>query len=552
MATLNIEARTAGMQQTQDAFDKLSAAEQKAVVAGSALGKQLDSHKRHKDVFAEMGKGVLQFAGALGIATSAQGLLSAGIGKIREEYERLVALQKAAATTQQTFGEAMGGLLANNPLENKAFFERARAFALREGAVLGAAGPAMTIQGLTALRGAVPEGTEAQQEAAMKAAIRQALIDPSTNLGQFATAALKIQLGAGIGGQQAANVLGVYGARAGGDIATLAGTIPALAASAGPRAPLSDILALHAFGTTVTGDTTGEKTSRAVRQMVSDLATKDLRVGGRAMRFKSGNVIDRLQEGIAAIAAGQYGDPEKALVAFAEQLGEGEELKSIVKGVAKGGATFADTRRFMRGAAGGTEDLQAQLLAIKGQLGPGKSQEAIKTAEGERSVAELFDAQAEWERAGQRVQNLRDRLGMDGLGPIPGKGVWGWLARTGGLAPGPQERAAVSGVLQELLVGAGATSEQAARVEAVFRGGGMDAALGEFARAGLVSPAGGINRAESEALRMAGVTDEQLERMGRLWADGAQQAFVDAFREIVTPLIGGPRPVPVNAGEVAP
>lgn len=554
-------------------FDKLTrelAAAKEAHKAARAEAKALkDTHDQMATggALAKMAKDAGAFALGLVGANSAASVAQKIIAAAKEDFRQLADMQRGAANAQQTLVDAGGQFIANNPELTPAQVADWMKFAEDQGAQLGAGGAVRVVQAATALRNRTPGMTEEAQRAALEVGVKEARLDPATNIATFAAATLKIQESLGVSMQQAANTLSMFGARAGGDVATLAdevGKLKATAATTGT--PLDKVLSLFGFLTAEGDDPTGKETSTVLRTLLARVNTRELQLGGRRVQFAEGmDAADKLEDVITRIQGGAFGDPQKAFVELTGELGrQSASMLSAVGLIGTAPQRLAETKAMVAEAGTTDVDLQARQLATKAVVfAPAASQARTKAAGGQAERAMTADEiGAEWERVRERMGAVEGKPGFLQQYGITTGFDWGKDAREMmGMYSGQnpleweqaERRRLLGGKLRGMLPtgasgyasapGAGVSATEAAAANP-FAGMTEEEMLRAALARGAVSMEGGLSTAEKAVLNEVGMSAETMTRLNQMWLDGLTKEVVPAFAEALRAAMAAPQPGP--------
>lgn len=493
--------------------------------------------------WSEVGKNILGVAGALVGVGGVTGAIQKVVEETRKAIAEIRAMEAGAARQQRAALLTVQGFIANNPQLDDSAARSMIDFARGEGARLGGAdGMQKVLGGLTALRSGTPGAGDAEQLAAMRLAVDQAKVYENTDMGSFATAVLKISQSRDIGIPQAANVLGMYGARAGGDIATLAGQIAPLSALPGVSGSgLTEIMGLHGFLTGQMGDTTGEGTTTNVSNLLARIATREVEIGGRKVGMESEGGVDRLLEITGRIRGGDFGDQKAALTELTRSLGrESASAVTALSHIMEHPDRLRETLKMMRDAETMEGSFaQEQFGRIGRIVGYQTAIEGTRLQAGRRGAAEERDIQGSaMAEAEDRLGEFDSEMGMTSAFDV-GRLGRRWMA--GNMTPAEFERAERLRRLRRGVRGriggdpyaeeyvdplAGADSEGEILLRGLYGGG--------------VNAAGGLDRLEQNMLRAGGADAETIERLQRMWLDGQKQAFREALGELLTALRTSP------------
>lgn len=537
MATIIVKAQTKGVSDAIKAFDQLTKAEQKAVFQGAELGKTIGkSTKKGSDGIKNMTKNALAFAtGMIGV-NSASAIFSKIIATAKGDFEQLLRFQRSALSTQQSFNDAVGSLISNNPTgltqQQLLSFQD---FAKQRGAILGKGGATRVIQGLTALRSGVPGLTDEQQRGALQKGITQAEIDPSTNIGSFAVGVAKLDQSLNKGITVATSALTLFGSRAGGDIATLVKQIArVIALTATGAGTTEELLAVTAFGTAALGDPTAERTVTAVGELLGNFQNKPIKIAGKEVTFVGDTGFQKALDFIDRLKSGEFGEDRGRVLA--EVATGGQSGLALLAAIFKDTATQRETLAKIQKSGEGF-DFQTEQLKLKNDtLANAKTIEEQKRAQGQQTISELSDtAGASFEASSEILDSFQETLGVT-------RGQREGLLRQFGPTRTTLERIFGSGddeffqtQRKRIFLGAAAATgrelEVGERTELqrrglrqtlgqVFEEEGENAAFIEAARGGLISATGGLNRFESETLRRIGATESDFLRLRNAESDG--------------------------------
>lgn len=480
-------------------FDKLTrelAAAKEAAKAAKAEAKGMAAELEKASGGGALGK-MAKDAGAF--ALGLMGVNSAGAiaGKIiaaaKEDFAQLVAMQKGAATAQQTMYEATGALARATNLTPKEVDEW-RTFAETHGEQIGKGGAAGIMQARAALGGEMGATPEAVKEQAMARAVTAKAQSPGLDMTQYFTTLMELQDAFAGNVQQADNIL-IARLQSGAKLATVAKNIDvekALAAETG--APLEQVMAMS----TIMGTELGDEGTGTLRRLM--MQGKGGKGGGESSRLKlAAGALKRSEDEIGAMEA-RFAEAGAPGADFAAEIGRTMAVAPGAAGIAKG-----------KQAAGVAE--AAQTADVIG---------------------------AEWERVRERMKSFEAQYGIT-TGFDFTKGGREWAGATGEENPldwERRERAALLGrKLRGITPGEGALASRAApgaglsaeESRQAYQGMTEEQMLREAVGRGAVSPAGGISTVESQALQQVGITPETIQEWNRLFLDGLTQKLAEAF-----------------------
>ncbi|MFH1604526.1 MAG: hypothetical protein ABIH03_11535, partial [Pseudomonadota bacterium] len=496
-------------------------------------------------------------AGALGLTTSAAGLVAKVIQSAKEDFRQLLEMQSAAANSQQTMADAVGKFIGNNPQltpqQVSGYVQYAEAGAQR--GRLGPQGPQTVMAGLTALRGGASDVTDQQQLEAMDRALLQKRLDPSTDLGSYSTAIAKTMKATKLGAAQAHNILGMYGALAGGDIGTLADQVSRLTGvAAGTTTKATDVLAMHAFLTTAMGDKTGEESTTMVASLLGRVGAKDVKMGGKKVKLQGENELEQLMSGLERAGTGEWGDKQKATFALLKQFGRAGAAMTISAAQMQANPEEIQRRRQMiaEGGGPGVDFAQAQ-LATKAEVARGSAGvDESKLIAGRKEQKQLQDtAGANWARMGEDIKSWKATQGIT-TGFDWTMGLRQWQAQRGDTTAGQffesEKQRAAFGAVQSRLGGdffGQGSDVSLAEVRGKMRGlkgKSAEDILRFGATEGAVNPAGGIDSVESSMLQLVGISQQQIDTLNQMrdnaTTEAQKQAYMDAFQAMMDSFSG--------------
>lgn len=532
--------------------------------AGVATGVGRAGARGH-DVFAGWTKGAMGLAMSLTGIHSGVSLVTKAIELARADYEKLVELQKEAATTQQTWGEAVGTFIANNPQLSPKEAKTWTDLAQGTGSVLGAQGPQKVMSAITELRSGTPGASDEQQKDAIKRAVMQARLDPKTNIGEFATGLVKAQQSTGLNATQASNLLGMFGARAGGDIGQLVEHIGKLSGgTAAHGTPLDQVLGLFGFSTAELGDRSGNASVTNVNNLLTRIQTRQLKLNGRNVALEGQTGFDKLMNLMDRIDKGEFGDKQKAIANVSRSLGRGSaETTALLGAILQGRGRLDESVGMIRSAVG-TEDMLQRQIEMRNQLVPGGEQmERGKATAGTTTRAQLLGDEADIARAKEDIAEFKKTLGYRTVFGIGGK-LRGAAASYGMAGTGEQyeqsERLALlkAQAQREMNLSTGGAvgggmagwsgsdadrrryAEAQQRYNAIMGAQNERELLTQVLMQGGVQPGKGISGLEMLALEAGGATQEQLSELG-IKRDAAKKSgdmaeFTKAVQELVAAL----------------
>jgi hypothetical protein len=503
--------------------------------------------KRGAESFAHMAAEAGKFALALAGVGSVESIFHKVVEMARKSIEEMRKLQRDALSTQQTFSDNLGRFVSNNPTLPQNEVDKWKRFALLQGETGVSGGAAGVMYALSDLRGSTAGSSDVDQMAAMGEAVKRRQLDPSTDLAKYSQAVLKIKDDLGVGITEASNVLSIYGERAGGDIAGLAGQVGRLKGLSGVSGGnIKDALALHAFLTTETGDSTGEDSTTTVSNLIARAATRDVELGGKKVRLKGETGLDRVLETIDRINSGEFGDPKDALAAYTRELGRESASAVIALGSLRvAGGKFAETRKLIEAGAAPGADLTAQGLATKAALTP--AFDAMKGAkEGEGSA----DAAAQGNVGGASMAAAD--LTLEAFDKEFGTGAAGTLdiSRfprrlyadffTGSKQFTAQEKMRrARDKVRGLLPGQGGpvpTPETVEALNAIGRSKTPEEVYAVGARYGAVDSETRLSPAEQKMLLSAGAAPKKVAELEKSFEDGMKDAFKQGVSELIMEL----------------
>jgi len=541
MAQLSIGTHSPEMDQLIRKFDDLSKAEQKALLKGSQLGKELDKSGQQAGkgwrTAGDMVKGML---GPLAAATSASGAMAMVVAKIRDHWREIRELQRNSNQQQQNLSGAVGALISNNPQLSAGEIGRMTATGQRLGARLGEGGAVRVLQGLTALRSGTPGVNDAVQMAALEQAVLAAQVSPETDLGSFATAVVKLSGGREDGVTRAANILTTFGSRAGGDIATLAEHIAKLTGVEGiSKTSQEDIISLFGFLTAELGDTTGEATATNVRNLLTRITTKDIKLRNRRVKFQSDTGIERLLEITSRIQAGEFGESERALAQLAQQVGRGAEGISALGKISDPAARarLLESRRIVNAAGTAGGSIISQQLATKEAVMLSESGiQSVRAAQGRRENAlAADDVGAERARARDQVRAFREEMGLTRVNEMMARPGAGLMREVNIRRMTPDEFMASERA--KLIAGEfEARTGIDMRGQVLRRGRRGEDVTDELLRQALPAVsirADGLDLFEQAILRASGASSDRIEQLNQQFLDGFRNEFKAGVAELV-------------------
>jgi len=576
MAELSLQAKTPGVQEAMSALDKLSKAEQKLVLEGSAIGKSVgkSADRGHASLTKMATAAQSVIGGMIGIG-SATGVATLLISKLKAEFEALKAMQDKAAGSQRSWSAELGEFISNNPQLGQAETQRWANMAMDEGQKLEG-GPAQVLKAITEVRSGTPGATDEQQVAAIQRAVLQATTAPQTDIGAYATGIVKTQQilssqGVETTPTQAHNLLAMMGARAGGSIADLVKQVGKLGGGAiGGETPMADVLSLFAFLTGELSDTTGEQTTTTTLNMLTRAKTLKFKMGGREARKIDGSGYDIIMDMLARIDAGEFGDKTLARAQFAKTLGGRTSGAAALAVMASGRSRLEETRGMIGGTLAGTgEDFAAAQYALKGQLlgqtGVGLDRQRVAT--GQLEVLRQVGPGAEWSRMRDRMKMFREATGETGEFDV-GKDFREWSAQNRGRRPVEWEADQYRRLMRKQAFSMSPALAAGARSETVYNpAAGLPSerdkqredrmnrmqTVPEWARyiieQGGVSAEGGLSTPEAFALLQAGGRAEEVQRVAQLDQAGLTEAFRAALADLVQAILARPVP-PGNFGDL--
>jgi hypothetical protein len=499
------------------------------------------------DAFSHMAKEAGAFALGLAGVGSVESIFHKVVEMARKSIEEMRKLQRDALSTQETFAGSLGKFISNNPTLAQGDVAIWAKFAEEQGKTGVGGGAAGVLSALSDLRGSTAGSSDVDQMAAMAEAVKRRRLDPSTDLAKYSQAVIKIKDDLGVGITEASNVLSIYGERAGGDIAGLAGQVGKLKGLSGVSGGnIKDALALHAFLTTETADSTGENSTTTVSNLIARAATRDVELGGKKVRLKGETGLDRVLETIERINSGEFGDPKEALAAYTRELGRESASAVIALGSLRvSGGKFAETRKLIEAGAAPGADLTAQGLATKAALTPayGAMQDAKKAGAAKEAAEQGNVGGASQAAVAKELADYFESFGLiDATDPtIEARR----LAAEMGNTPTSQYRREeklrrVRGAALgrgELAVDSQYASDRAlAGRMAIGEARTPEEILAIAARSGAVDTGTRLDLFEQGALKAAGASPERVAELQGMFEQGLKDAFKQGLSELLMEL----------------
>lgn len=565
MPEVSYEIKGEGFAKLVNEFNQLTKAEQRAAVQASKISGELSKSGRKSGEFRKLARGALEFAGALGAVTSVQQVISAGFQEVQRQVRETINLAKQAQNLGRNLEQGRGQILANDP--NLTAAQRARIDgALRSIAPqLGKQGAQQAGKLFADVRTGTPGASLDQQIAAFRTAARTTALTGVDDLSQLAPQAIanvRIQQALGKQGLQAdgttaQNLLLTGGARAGIDTGQVAKNLLPLIGAEG--ATVAQKTALLGFGTAETG-LGGERIGTAIQSLLQRLARPEFKDGATGTSFtlqgdtqfgKLTNFLDRVQGGQLDRAAAQ-----RALA------GDDAGKNALLNALFANRGTFNETLGLASGSLAGGRNLQEETIAAALSDTPQLARTLkTRTAEGQsvfrqaanvqgRGAAEVADAIKATREGLGVISPFKETLPLLGLEAQAQRAS----TKAGGLAAFERQKrieafASAFGIENIAGGGRGGVVSEAAlkgatrtnRLGAALDAGGEAAAFQFAVNEGFVSPDQGLSGAERVALSAGGISDEQLNKLARLFEEGQEKAFRKVFQELIKQVNFGPK-----------
>lgn len=577
MADLDLRMRSPGVEQVTNAFDKLTKAEQKLVLAGSAIGRETSKATRAGiSGFERMATSVGKTLLAMGGVATGTALISKTISALREDYRKLQEMQDKSKESQRTWSEEVGEFVSNNPLyatKDPAGAQKWISLSAQWGQRLGERGPQEALAAVTSIRSNAAGASEELQQKAFERAILQKMISPAkTDIAAYAVGIIKAVQAAEAGGEsmsaeQAHNLLAIMGSQAGGSVGTQVQNLGQLrAAGLAGETDIADTLALHAFFTSQFSDTEGAPSSTLITNLIGKAARSPLKLGGKEVQKAEGSGLDVVVDLLDRINAGEFGTSPEEIKArkdeLRKQLAKGSQGIAGLTVIEKFGADLKGLRDMFKGATTGTEDYAMSQHMLKEKLvgyGLG-SEERLRQQKGQLELIQQAGREGEWSRTRERLELFREAAGVRWL-QDPGQTMREWANRgdrpedyendqkmrlirrmiESRTAIGAQAGMADLGVLAEqdpeqikrLLESESPTERLAGQIQGAQS---VPELIRLALQAGAVSPENGLDRFETFLLMQGGATVDQLRDVSGKDLRGDKD-FAQALQKLVDTIL---------------
>lgn len=580
---LEIRTTDPGFEKVQRDFDALPRSLKEIILRGSEVGQTFERMRSRADgagrgiaaagrsgseaVQAMAGQAV-KFVGALTGGISVVAAIQQGIAKVREHLEGVIAMQDKALKSQQTFAQALGKLTLNDRSlkDDPKTFQRYREASLKYGEALGEGGAARVATAAAGLRSGTFGASEDDRLKALEIAAKMAIQGgPDFNIEAAAIAitntatSLKGKVAPGTEAAVAAGFVSEMGTQFAGAAAEVFAKTPLLIAAEQVGATKEQVSALFSMASVGTGREAGALAT-AIPRIITTAGEAPV---VKRLDLQGGTNAEKLFDFIGKLS--QAEDPTKTVGQFTGSA-EDQLILLALANKQREGAMAASLRGF-KGAFAGRPEVDMDLAFLAKEAPEFGRYKSILEEEGKDETGDVLLGQAERSAAQRRLIELASRFGdtevsdffrderrmLKRVGDKPahefeseesdrirsraiarllGSAIgenYHWASGMARQLPRVSDEARQRSGPGQLRAGNyGDYIEQ--QLLAIGEEFGPERMMAEAAR--FVSPRGGIDKTELQALKAAGVPGSDLSRVSTMYETGDPR-FQEQFLQMM-------------------